>query len=74
MVMGWFVDAIDPCAVHTPDNSRLAKWWLSFVVPRSISLSFTGLFLYRLNGVSSPVAAPVGGGGLITTKAAFPVF
>ena len=60
MVMGWFVDAIDPCAVHTPDNSRLAKWWLSFVDPSSISRSFTGLYLYRSNGELSPIAAPGG--------------
>ena len=60
MVMGWFVDGIDQCAVHTPDNSRIAKWWFSFVDPSSISCSFTGLYLYRSNGELSPIAVPGG--------------
>ena len=58
--MGWFVDGIDKCSVHTPDNTRIAKWWFSFVDPSSISRSFTGLYLYCSNGELSPIAAPRG--------------
>ena len=59
--MGWFVDGIDQCAVHTPDDSRIAKWWLSFVDPSSISRSLTCFYLYRPSGDLFPIAAAGGG-------------
>ena len=59
--MGWFVDGIDQCAVHTPDDSRIAKWWLSFVGPSSISRSLTCFYLYHPNGQLFPIAAAGGG-------------
>ena len=59
--MGWFVDGIDKCAVHTPDDSRIAKWWLSFVDPSSISRSLTCFYLYRPSGDLFPIAAAGGG-------------
>ena len=70
--MGWFVDGIDLCAVHTPDDSRIAKWWLSFVDPTSTSRSFTCFYLYRPNAELSAIAAA--GVGLINTKATSLVF
>ena len=59
--MGWFVDGIDKCAVHTPADSRIAKWWLSFVDPSSISRSLTCFYLYRPSGDLFPIAAAGGG-------------
>jgi len=60
MVMGWFVDGIDQSAVHTPDNSRIAKCLFSFVDPSSISRSLIGLYLFCSNGELSSIVAPGG--------------
>ena len=36
--MGWFVDWIDQCAVHTPDDCRIAKWWPPSWSPSAIAM------------------------------------
>ena len=72
MGMGWFVDGIDQCAFHPPVDSRLAKWWLSFVDPSSTSRSLTCFYLNSPNAELSAIAAARV--GLINTKATSLVF
>ena len=55
--MGWFVDGIDQCAVDTPDDCRIAKWWPSFVEPSSFSHALISFYLYRPIGELSPFPA-----------------